>query len=92
MCVKANTWGSGLYFIFHSVDDCAEFSLHLLTVVAKMDWLSLGLPLATACLGMHGGPLFPGYNPVRTHATTQSTAEQNRTEQTQKLPARHAKR
>ena len=60
----ANTWGSGLYFIFHTVDQCAEFSLHLLQVVAKMDWASLGLPPATACLGMHGGPLFPGYNPV----------------------------
>jgi tetratricopeptide (TPR) repeat protein len=58
------SWGSGLYFIFHTVDQCAEFSLHLLTVVAKMDWASLGLPPATACLGMHGGPLFPGYNPV----------------------------
>jgi pilus assembly protein FimV len=46
------------------VDECAEFSLHLLKVVAKMDWSSLGLPPATACLGMHGGPLFPGYNPV----------------------------
>jgi len=59
-----NTWSSGLYFIFHTVEACAEFSLHLLQIVSSMDWTSLGLPPAQACMGMHGGPLFPGFNPV----------------------------
>jgi hypothetical protein len=61
------------------VDQCAEFSLHLLQVVAKMDWASLGLPPAAAMLGMHGGPLFPGYNPVEEKV---NEGEQQRVEQT----------
>jgi hypothetical protein len=46
--------------VFDTASQCAEFSLTLLSVFNKVDWLALGLPGATTALGIAAGGLFPG--------------------------------
>jgi class 3 adenylate cyclase len=55
-----NTWGDGLYLVFHHVVECAEFAIRLLDRVAAIHWESLELPADTTVrIGLHAGPVYP---------------------------------
>jgi len=60
-----NTWGDGLYFVFESVEDAAEFALRLRDSFASsklemVDWFkSMNIRM-----GMHTGPVFKAFDPI----------------------------
>jgi class 3 adenylate cyclase len=55
-----NTWGDGLFLVFDSVVDCADFALHLLDRISQVHWEEMDLPHDTALrLGLHAGPVYP---------------------------------
>jgi class 3 adenylate cyclase len=58
-----NTWGDGLYLVFDTVRDCAEFALRLLDRMGHVPWDKLGLPADTTIrLGLHAGPVYPHWD------------------------------
>ena len=55
----ANTWGDGLFLVFNSVGECADFALRLLERIEKTDWTRVGLPSDTTIrMGIHAGPVY----------------------------------
>lgn len=63
--VFSNTWGDGLFMVFRSVTEGADFALRLREKVTSMDWTSMGLPESTNIrIGMHTGPVFPAHDPI----------------------------
>jgi len=60
-----NTWGDGLYFVFESTEDAAEFALKLRDSFAnadleERDWFkSMNIRM-----GMHTGPVFKAFDPI----------------------------
>jgi class 3 adenylate cyclase len=61
----SNTWGDGLYMVFHQAADCAEAALSLLERAAQMDCRDLGLGETTPVrIGVHAGPVFGGVDPI----------------------------
>ena len=60
-----NTWGDGLYLVFDTVEDGAEFSLRLRDVIQRTNWEKYNLPAETGIrIGLHTGPVFRGRDPV----------------------------
>ena len=55
-----NTWGDGLFLVFHTVRECADFALHLLNWLGTVRWEAIGFPAdMTMRLGLHAGPVYP---------------------------------
>lgn len=60
-----NTWGDGLYLVFHEVEEGADFGLRLRDAIAKIDWRGAGLPKdMNIRIGMHTGPVFRMMDPI----------------------------
>ncbi len=55
-----NTWGDGLFLVFHDAADCADFAMKMLAWVEQVDWENIGLPAdLTVRIAIHTGPVFP---------------------------------
>jgi class 3 adenylate cyclase len=60
-----NTWGDGLFMVFDTVQDAADFALRLRDAVRETEWQQHGLPAGTSIrIGMHTGPVFPAMDPL----------------------------
>jgi class 3 adenylate cyclase/tetratricopeptide (TPR) repeat protein len=60
-----NTWGDGLYLVFDTVSQGADFAIRLIDAVERTDWESLHLPPDTTVrIGMHAGPVFKWFDPI----------------------------
>src|SRR5579863_544679 len=60
-----NTWGDGLFLVFESASNAAEFALQLRDAVRDTPWHKHGLPADTNIrIGMHSGPVFPAVDPI----------------------------
>jgi class 3 adenylate cyclase len=58
-----NTWGDGLFMVFHSVLEAADFSTRLLARIEGMDFAKVGLPSDTTVrIGLHAGPVYPQWD------------------------------
>jgi class 3 adenylate cyclase/tetratricopeptide (TPR) repeat protein len=63
--INVNTWGDGLFFVFNGVEDAGRFALDLRDLVAKTDWVDLGLPRSLSIrIGVHAGPVYVNFDPV----------------------------
>ena len=63
--VMKNTWGDGLYFVFHSVRDAGRFALELCDRVGSTDWTEKGLPKdLNLRIALHAGPVYSCIDPV----------------------------
>ncbi|HTL76159.1 MAG TPA: adenylate/guanylate cyclase domain-containing protein [Casimicrobiaceae bacterium] len=63
--LDAKTWGDGLYIVFASPADAAEFALGFLERTLKIDWTAAGLPATSRIrIALHAGPVFRGFDPV----------------------------
>jgi len=63
--VMKNTWGDGLYFVFHSVSDAGYFALELCERVGRANWLEKGLPKdLNLRIALHAGPVYSCIDPV----------------------------
>lgn len=57
--------GDGLYAVFESPDEAADFALTLSAAVGAMDWAGMGLPADTHLrIALHAGPVFSAMDPV----------------------------
>ncbi|HVP09138.1 MAG TPA: TRAFs-binding domain-containing protein [Burkholderiales bacterium] len=60
-----NTWGDGLYLVFESAAEGADFALRLRDEIARVDWAAGGLPADMGLrIGMHTGPVFRTLDPI----------------------------
>ena len=60
-----NTWGDGLYLVFESAAEAADFALRLRDEIARIDWAGTGLPRDMGLrIGMHTGPVFRTLDPI----------------------------
>jgi class 3 adenylate cyclase len=60
-----NTWGDGLYFVFHSVRDAGVFALDFRDRIVSTSWKSLGLTdRFSVRIALHAGALYRVYDPV----------------------------
>src|SRR5260370_17996085 len=60
-----NTWGDGLYLVFHGVQDAGVFALDLCDLVTGTDWGSRGLPPGLSMrIALHAGPVYPFLDPI----------------------------
>jgi hypothetical protein len=63
--LDAKTWGDGLYVVFDSPHEAAEFALGFLDRALGVDWTATGLastiPIRVA---LHAGPVYRGFDPV----------------------------
>jgi class 3 adenylate cyclase len=60
-----NTWGDGLFLVFESVEECADFAMRLLDRIGGMEWEKQGLPRDTTVrMGLHAGPVYPHEDPI----------------------------
>jgi class 3 adenylate cyclase len=63
--LDAKTWGDGLYVVFESAHDGAEFALGFLERTFDVDWTAAGLsPTSRIRIALHAGPVFRGFDPV----------------------------
>ncbi len=63
--LEAKTWGDGLYLVFDSQGDGAEFALRLLESMLAVDWTAVELPESSQIrIALHAGPVFCGFDPV----------------------------
>lgn len=63
--VFVNSWGDGLFMVFHDISEGAAFALRLRDAVARNDWPARGLPAGTSIrIGMHCGPVFEADDPL----------------------------
>jgi len=54
-----NTWGDGLFFVFHDVGDAGRFALQLTESVARIDRQAAGLPAnMNLRIALHVGPIY----------------------------------
>jgi class 3 adenylate cyclase len=54
-----NTWGDGLFFVFHKMYDAGRFALKLADQIAKLDRKASGLPEhLNLRIGLHAGPVY----------------------------------
>jgi class 3 adenylate cyclase len=60
-----NTWGDGLFLVFDTVVECAEFATRLLERMARVNWEKAGLPADIAVrIGLHAGPVYRQRDPI----------------------------
>jgi class 3 adenylate cyclase len=63
--LDAKTWGDGLYVVFNSPQDGAEFALGFLDRTLGVDWTAAGLSSTSRIrIALHAGPVFHGFDPV----------------------------
>ncbi len=63
--LDAKTWGDGLYVVFESPSDGAEFALRFLERTLEVDWTAAGLSATNRIrIALHAGPVFRGFDPV----------------------------
>ncbi|HET8875796.1 MAG TPA: TRAFs-binding domain-containing protein [Casimicrobiaceae bacterium] len=63
--LDAKTWGDGLYVVFDSARDGAEFALGFLERTFDVDWTVAGLASTSRIrVALHAGPVFRGFDPV----------------------------
>ncbi len=63
--LEAKTWGDGMYLVFESQGDAAEFALRLLESMLAVDWTAAKLPESSQIrIALHAGPVFCGFDPV----------------------------
>jgi class 3 adenylate cyclase len=61
----SNTWGDGLFLVFHGVTECAEAALRLLERTEQVNWKELGFAETMPVrIGIHAGPVFSGQDPI----------------------------
>jgi class 3 adenylate cyclase len=66
--LEAKTWGDGLYTVFDSPRDGAEFALGFLASMLAVDWRATGLPEESQIrIALHAGPVFRSFDPVMGH-------------------------
>jgi class 3 adenylate cyclase len=54
-----NTWGDGLFIVFHTVADAGRFALKLVKRIDQLDRKALGLPEDMALrISLHAGPVY----------------------------------
>jgi tetratricopeptide (TPR) repeat protein len=63
--LDSKTWGDGLYIVFESPGDGAEFALRLQASMLAVDWKAAGLSETSQIrIALHAGPVFRGYDPI----------------------------
>jgi hypothetical protein len=63
--LDAKTWGDGLYVVFESAREGAEFALGFLERTFDVDWTAAGLSSTSRIrVALHAGPVFRGFDPV----------------------------
>ena len=63
--LDAKTWGDGLYVVFESPHQAAEFALGFLERTLRVDWTAAGLSSTSRIrIALHAGPVFRGFDPV----------------------------
>src|SRR5258708_19414627 len=63
--LEAKTWGDGLYAVFDSPREGAEFALGFLESMLSVDWCATGLPKESQIrIALHSGPVFRTFDPV----------------------------
>ena len=63
--LEAKTWGDGLYAVFDSPREGAEFALGFLENMLSVDWCATGLPKESQIrIALHTGPVFRTFDPV----------------------------
>jgi hypothetical protein len=63
--LEAKTWGDGLYTVFESPREGAEFALGFLARMLAVDWRATGLPEESQIrIALHAGPVFRSFDPV----------------------------
>jgi class 3 adenylate cyclase len=63
--LDSKTWGDGLYIVFESPVDGAEFALRLQASMLAVDWKAAGLSETSQIrIALHAGPVFRGYDPI----------------------------
>jgi class 3 adenylate cyclase len=63
--LDSKTWGDGLYIVFESVENGAEFALRLQASMLAVDWKAAGLSETSQIrIALHAGPVFRGYDPI----------------------------
>ena len=63
--LDSKTWGDGLYIVFESPGDGAEFALRLQARMLAVDWKAAGLSETSQIrIALHAGPVFRGYDPI----------------------------
>jgi class 3 adenylate cyclase len=61
----ASTRGDGLFVVFDTPDNAAQFALNLRDAVSKIRWLEMGMPDDTSVrIGLHTGPVYETDDPV----------------------------
>jgi class 3 adenylate cyclase len=64
----ANTWGDGLFLVFHRAHDAALCALELQAALARLDFAALGLSMPLSLrIGGHLGPVYETLDPVLGH-------------------------
>lgn len=63
--LDSKTWGDGLYIVFESPEDGAEFALRLQASMQAVDWAAAGLSETSRIrIALHAGPVFCGFDPI----------------------------
>ena len=63
--LDSKTWGDGLYIVFESPEDGAEFALRLQASMLAVDWEAAGLSKTSQIrIALHAGPVFRGFDPI----------------------------
>jgi class 3 adenylate cyclase len=63
--LDSKTWGDGLYIVFESPGNGAEFALRLQTSMRAVDWKAAGLSETSGIrIALHAGPVFRGFDPI----------------------------
>lgn len=63
--LDSKTWGDGLYIVFESPRDGAEFALRLQACMKAVDWKAAGLSETSGIrIALHAGPVFRGFDPI----------------------------
>ena len=63
--LDSKTWGDGLYIVFESPVDGAEFALRLQASMQAVDWKTAGLSETSGIrIALHAGPVFRGFDPI----------------------------
>jgi tetratricopeptide (TPR) repeat protein len=63
--LDSKTWGDGLYIVFESPGDGAEFALRLQASMLAVDWKTAGLSETSGIrIALHAGPVFRGFDPI----------------------------
>ena len=63
--LEMSSRGDGLYAVFATPEDAAQFALALSNSVGAIDWRGMGLPADTHVrIALHAGPVFTAIDPV----------------------------